>query len=86
MEKLKLTIVMPTQQMYEGEADRVMVRTTEGEIAILPRYIDFAAALGSGEARVTAEGRVRRAHIDGGMMHVSRNHVRILSTDFRWED
>ncbi len=86
MDKLKLTIVMPTQQMYEGEADRVMVRTTEGEIAILPRHIDFAAALGSGEARVTADGAVRRAHISGGMMHVSQNHVRILTTDFRWED
>ena len=78
MDKLKLIIVMPTEKVYEGEADRVMVRTTEGETAILPRHIDFAAALGSGEARVTVGGEVRRAHIHGGLMHVSRNFVRIL--------
>lgn len=84
MDKLKLSVVMPTEKVYEGEADRVMVRTTEGEIAILPRHIDYAAALGSGEARITVDGSVRRARISGGMLHVSRNNVRILTTDFSW--
>ena len=86
MDKLKLSIVMPTQRVYEGEAERVMVRTTEGEVAILPRHIDYAAALGSGEARITIDGSVRRARIIGGMLHVSQNHVRILTTDFAWDE
>ena len=84
MDKLQLTIVMPTEKVFEGEADRVMVRTTEGEVAILPRHIDYAAALGSGEARVTAGGATRRAQINGGMMHVSQTRVRLLTTDFSW--
>ena len=86
MAKLQLTIVMPTEKVFEGEVDRVMVRTTEGEVAILPRHIDYAAALGSGEARITAGGETRRARISGGMMHVSQNHVRILTTDFSWTE
>ena len=60
MDKLQLTIVMPTEKVFEGEAERVMVRTTEGEVAILPRHIDYAAALDSGEARVTVGGETRR--------------------------
>lgn len=86
MDKLKLTIVMPTEQIFAGEADRVMVRTVVGETAILPRHIDFAAALGSGEARITVNGQVRRAQLNGGLMHVSQNHVRILTDDFSWQD
>ena len=86
MDKLQLTIVMPTEKVFEGEAERVMVRTTEGEVAILPRHIDYAAALGSGEARITAGGETRRAQINGGMMHVSQNRVRILTADFSWKD
>ena len=84
MDKLSLIIVMPTQKLYEGEAERVMVRTTMGEVAILPRHIDYAAALGSGEARITIGGEVRRARINGGMLHVNRNLVRILTNDFEW--
>ena len=86
MAKLQLTIVMPTEKVFEGEADRVMVRTTEGEVAILPRHIDYAAALGDGDARITVNGEVRRAHIRGGMMHVEQDRVRILTTDFKWQE
>ncbi len=86
MDKLRLTIVMPTEKIYDGEVDRVMVRTVEGETAILPRHIDFAAALGNGEARITVDGQVRRAHINAGLMHVSQNHVRILTSDFAWKE
>lgn len=86
MDKLQLIIVTPTEKAFEGEAERVMVRTTEGEVAILPRHIDYAAALGSGEARVTVDGQVRRANLSGGMLHVSQNIVRVLTTDFAWKD
>lgn len=86
MEKLQLTIVMPTEKVYEGEADKIMVRTVVGETAILPRHIDFATALGSGEARITVDGQLRRAQIDGGLMHVSQNHVRILTNQFQWKN
>jgi len=86
MDKLHLIIVMPTQKIYDGEADRVMVRTATGDVAILPRHIDYAATLGNGEARITANGEVRRARINGGMLHVSNNLVRILTDNFTWTE
>ncbi len=84
MDKLQLTIVTPDEMVFDGDADRVLVRTTEGEVAILPRHIDYAAALAAGEGRITFDGKVRRARIDGGLMHVSRNRVRILANAFEW--
>lgn len=86
MAKLHLTIVMPTEKVFEGDVDRVQVRTVGGEVAILPRHIDYAAALGAGAARITADGNVRSARINGGMMHVAQDRVRILTSDFQWQD
>ena len=85
MAKLKLTIVTPEMPMFDGEVDRVMVRAAGGEMAVLPGHIDCAAALGDGEARVYEEDNIRRAHITGGMIHISRNNVRILTNCFAWE-
>ena len=86
MSKLQLTIVMPTGKIYEGEADRVLVRAALGDMAIMPGHVDIAAALGNGEARLTIDGNIRKARINGGLMHVNRDTVRILTDDFKWED
>ena len=32
MDKLQLTIVTPNEMIFDGEADRVMVRTLEGDV------------------------------------------------------
>ena len=86
MSKLQLTIVMPTQKIFEGEADRIMVRAALGDMAVLPGHIDCAAALGNGEARVTVDGATKKAVINGGLIHVAKDNVRILTNDFKWTD
>lgn len=87
MALIHLTIVTPERAFYEDDAQRVVVRTTGGDVAILPRHIDYAALLGSGEARVTqADGNVRRAHIEGGVLHVANDQVQVITNRFRWTD
>ena len=86
MALIHLTIVTPEGKFYEDDAQRVMVRTTGGDVAILPHHIDYAAALGSGEARVTeADGNVRRAEVDGGLLHVSADEVQVITDHFQWK-
>jgi len=87
MALIHLTIVTPEGKHFDDDAQRVMVRTTGGEVAILPQHIDYSAALGSGEARVTeADGTVRRAEIRGGLLHVANNDVQVLTNHFTWKD
>ena len=83
---IQLKIVTPDSLIYEGEADRIVVRTVNGDVCILPRHIDYLSALGDGEAHVSIEGKVRRAHCSGGMLHVSGGEVNLLSTSFEWLD
>ena len=87
MATFHLQIVTPDRKMYDAQAERVIVRTVNGDVCILSRHLDYVAPLGIGEARVTdAEGNVRRAACAGGMLSVSNNVVRVVATTFEWED
>ena len=84
MATFHLKIVTPESLVYEGEAERIILRTVTGEIAVLPRHIDYLSALGTGECRVTYDGHVHKARCSGGMLHVSGGQVEVLSTSFEW--
>ncbi len=85
MALIHLTIVTPEGKFYDDDAQRVMVRTTGGEVAILPRHIDYSASLGDGAARVTdAQGNVRHARVNGGLLHVASDQVHIITQHFEW--
>ena len=87
MSLIHLTVVTPQGKFYDDNAQRVMVRTTGGEVAILPHHIDYSASLGEGEARVTdAEGNVRKARISGGLLHVASDDVHVITQSFEWAD
>ena len=87
MSLIHLTIVTPQGKPFDADAQRVLVRTTGGEVSILPKHIDYAAALGKGEARVTQEdGTVRRAEIEGGILHVASDQVQVITHHFQWKD
>ena len=87
MAMIHLTIVTPEGKFYDDDAQRVMVRTTGGEVAILPRHIDYSASLGEGEARVTdADGNVRRAKVSGGILHVASDQVHVITQRLEWAE
>ena len=87
MALIHLTVVTPEGMFYDADAQRVMVRTTGGDVAILPQHIDYSASLGQGEARVTeADGNVRRAHVEGGILHVASDQVQVITQHFQWKD
>lgn len=86
MAQIHLTIVTPEGSAFDGDADRVLVRTTSGDVCILPRHIDYAASLGTGKARVTVNGEPREAEISGGVICVAQDTVRILTNSFMWKE
>ena len=82
-----LQIVTPDRKLFDGEAEKLSMRTVGGDVCILAHHNDYAAPLGTGEARVTdAEGNTRAAACSGGMLSVSGGEVRVMATTFEWED
>lgn len=87
MSTFPLKIVTPDGLIYEGEAERLIVRTTEGDMAVLARHINCVTALGMGQATVVdAEGRRRHAACIGGMLSVADGSVTLVPTTFEWAE
>ena len=87
MATFHLQIVTPDRMAFDGEAEKIIVRTINGDVCILAHHIDYAAPLGIGEAKVTdAEGKTRSAACNGGLISVQDNEVRVMAITFEWED
>ena len=91
MEQFSLQIVTPDGVSFSGEAERLIVRTIEGDVCILANHVQYLTALGTGTAKVTVGGETRRAACAGGMLAVTRSaegasQVRLVATTFEWAE
>ena len=86
MSAFSLQIVTPDGLHYDGEAEKLLVRTVTGDVCILAHHCDYVTALGMGEAQVVIGGERRRAACIGGMLSVTGNRVRLLPTTFEWAE
>ena len=72
---------------YEGDVERVMLRTVDGDVAILARHINYCTAVGMGTAHIYMEdGSEKRAACIGGMLSVMNGSVRLLPTTWEWSE
>jgi len=79
-----LKIVTPDGLIFDGQADKVVVRTTGGDVCILARHMDYVSPLGMGMAFVEFRGRRRAAACIGGMIRVKDGNVILVPTTFEW--
>ena len=59
MATFHLQIVTPDRMVYDGQAERVIVRTLRGDVCILARHIDYAR---DGRRGRHPRGRMQRRH------------------------
>ena len=86
MTPFKLKIVTPDGLIYDGEAEKLIVRSTGGDVCILARHMDYVTPLGMGMAIVEAGGKRRTAACIGGMLSVSGGEATLVPTTFEWAD
>jgi len=76
---VQVELVSPERVLYSGEADMVVCRTPDGEIAFLPNHAPFLGALVVNEVRINSGGTTVTAAVHGGFVEVRDNRVIILS-------
>ncbi len=86
MASYHLQIVTPDGLSYDGEAEKLIVRTTTGDVCILAHHINYVTALGMGVAKVTVDGKDRRAACVGGMLSVQGGEVKLVASTFEWSE
>lgn len=87
MSTFHLQVVTPDGCLFDGQAERVVCRTIEGDVCILARHSNYCTALGMGDAHVVDEaGNTRHAACMGGMLSVMNGEVRLVATTWEWAD
>ena len=86
MRSFPLEIVTPDGLAYSGEAESILVRTTEGDVEILAAHADYMAALGIGRVRLIVGGETKLASSQGGFISVREGKVQMVATTFEFKD
>ena len=72
---------------FDGEVQKLLLRTIDGDVEILARHTDYCTAIGMGTARVTmADGTERKAACIGGMLSVLKGEVKVFPTTWEWSE
>ena len=86
MTEFDLQIVTPDGLMFDGKAQKIIVRTTEGDVGILAKHTNYVAALSIGVARVFTANGERKGACAGGILSVTDGTVRIAASTFEWSE
>ena len=68
MSEFHLSIVTPERMFFDGEAERVVVRTISGDVGILKGHAKYISALGTGALKLHTDGRQFRLWSDKARM------------------
>ena len=87
MKSFSLKISSPDGNLFDGNAVKLVVRGTEGELAVLAGHVPFATSVKPCDCKIeTEDGKERIGHTEGGLLTVSETSVMLLSGKFRWND
>ena len=86
MNTFRLQIVTPDGEVFNGQAVRIIVRTNNGDVAIMAKHSDYVAVLGMGAAVVVTESERKNAACINGMLSVSNGEVTVLANAFEWAE
>lgn len=81
MATFKIKVVTYEEKVLEQEAEFVLVRTTEGDMGILPNHSPFIAGLSTGEMKIRLNGKEEKYFVSEGLLEISNNIVTIIATE-----
>ena len=86
MNTYKLIISTPDGSVFDDNAQALIVRGTEGELAVMAGHIPFITAVKPCECKIVlSEGEEKFATIGGGILTVQDKKTTLLCSDFSWK-
>ncbi len=81
MATFKLEVITPLKKVLEKEVDKVILRTTEGNMGILANHAPLVAELAIGEMKITANGQTESFFVAGGFLEISKDKTLVLADE-----
>ena len=75
---ISLKVLAPNQNVYEGEAEEVILPSTTGQIGILPGHISLVTAIDIGVLRLRTNSQWKSIALMGGFAEVESDEVIVL--------
>lgn len=84
---IDLKVVTPYGLGYEGQVKRVVVRGSEGDLALMNSTAPLVTPLAIGKIRVTFEnGGSKVGNISSGYVSMKDDQATVVSDAFEWEE
>ena len=86
MKTFSLILSSPDGDLFRGDAQALIVRGTEGELAVLADHTPFLTAVKACDAKIILPADTEQIiAVDGGLLTVSNNNVTLLSAGMKTE-
>jgi F-type H+-transporting ATPase subunit epsilon len=76
---MRVTVISPDRSLFDGEATEIVAPAFDGLVGILPEHAPFLTMLGTGTLAITNSGATSRFAVDGGVLQVVHDVVRIVA-------
>ncbi len=84
--KIRLRIVTPVRQLYDEEADMVIMRSTSGDVGILHGHQPLTTTLDYGFLRIINGTDEVKATVFGGFASINSDGITVLSDAAEWPE
>ena len=85
MNTFNLVISSPNGNLFEGKAERIILRGSEGDLAVMAGHIPFITSVKPCQCKITLDnGEEKSGSLNGGLLTVSEDKVTLLSNSFKW--
>lgn len=85
MNTFKLTVSSPEGNIFEGDAVKLDVRGTMGDLAVMAGHIPFVSAVVKCECAIELpDETVKKATCDGGLLTVSKDSTTLFAGTFEF--
>ena len=75
---ISLKVLAPNQNVYEGEAEEVILPSTTGQIGVLPGHISLVTAIDIGVLRLRMNSQWKSIALMGGFAEIESDEVIVL--------
>ena len=87
MSTFSLIISSPDGDLFRGEASKLILRGTEGELAVMAGHVPFVTAIRKGRCVIEdGNGYRKTGLIEAGLLTVTRDKTTVLAPAVHWEE
>ena len=86
MSEFNLRIVTPDGVFFDDKAESLKLRTTEGDLLILAKHIDFVSILPIGKGAIKVKGQSKDICVAEGLLRVEKEQVTLITHAIEFTD